>query len=95
MTAAEKNLAEDRISRESDVQVHEERVRVRAPLAYLDLISLLILLVAPRLLRRGIRVRLLRMRMLSKPSRISSDDFTNSKHLSATIGRLRRLQRLN
>jgi hypothetical protein len=33
MTAAEKNLAEDRVSRESDTQAHEERVRVSKPLA--------------------------------------------------------------
>ena len=31
LTAAEKNLAEDRLSRESHVQAHEESVRVRAP----------------------------------------------------------------
>lgn len=30
MTTAEKNLAEDRLSRESDAQAHEERVRVGA-----------------------------------------------------------------
>ena len=35
MTAAEKNLAEDRISRESDAQAHEQRVRVSKPLASL------------------------------------------------------------
>jgi nucleoprotein TPR len=33
MTTAEKNLADDRLSRESDAQAHEERVRVGAPLA--------------------------------------------------------------
>lgn len=33
MTTAEKNLAEDRISRESDAQAHEERVRVSKALA--------------------------------------------------------------
>ena len=36
MTTAEKNLAEDRLSRESDAQAHEERVRVSRPLAELD-----------------------------------------------------------
>jgi nucleoprotein TPR len=33
MTTAEKNLAEDRLIRESDVHAHEERVRVGASLA--------------------------------------------------------------
>lgn len=33
MTAAERNLAEDRSSRESDAEAHEERVRVSKPLA--------------------------------------------------------------
>ena len=79
MSAAEKNLAEDRLSRESDVQVHEERVKVNTLLAYLRLISLLILLVVPRLLRTGIRARSLRMRRLSRPTRISSGDSMTSK----------------
>ena len=35
MSAAEKNLAEDRLSRESDVQAHGERVKVNTILAYL------------------------------------------------------------
>ncbi len=35
MTASEKNLAEDRLTRESDVQAHEERVRVSVP-SYLN-----------------------------------------------------------
>lgn len=36
MTTAEKNLAEDRLSRESDARAFEERVRVGAPFTYLD-----------------------------------------------------------
>ena len=38
MSAAEKNLAEDRLSRESDVQAYGERVKVNTPLAYLGLL---------------------------------------------------------
>ena len=37
MTAAEKNLAEDRLSRESNAQAHEERVRVSKALAHSSL----------------------------------------------------------
>ena len=33
--AAETNLAEDRLTRESDAQAHEERVRVSAPFGVL------------------------------------------------------------
>ena len=79
MSAAEKNLAEDRLSRESDVQAHGERVKVNTLLAYLGPISLLILLVVPRLLRTGIRARSLRMRRLLRPTRISSGDSMTSK----------------
>lgn len=32
MTASEKNLAEDRSTRESDAHAHEERIRVSVPL---------------------------------------------------------------
>ena len=34
--AAETNLAEDRLTRESDAQAHEERVRVSAPFGVLE-----------------------------------------------------------
>jgi nucleoprotein TPR len=39
MTSAEKNLAEDRLTRESDAQAHGERVRVSKPLACSDLFT--------------------------------------------------------
>ena len=35
--AAEENLAEDRLTRESDAQAHEERVRVSAPFGVLGI----------------------------------------------------------
>ena len=35
LTAAEKNFAEDRLTRESDAQAHEERIRVRSSLCRL------------------------------------------------------------
>jgi nucleoprotein TPR len=38
LTAAEKNFAEDRLTRESDVQAHEGRVRVRSPFCRLGLV---------------------------------------------------------
>ncbi len=95
MTAAEKNLAEDRLSRESDAQTDEKRVRVSKPLADLDRFFADFCFVEPRLLRRGIHVRLLRMLRPSSLSRTSNSDYTTFKYLSATIGRLRRLHKPN
>src|SRR6266436_1920191 len=72
MTAAEKNLAEDRLSRESDAQTDEKRVRVSKPLADLDRFFADFCFVEPRLLRRGIHVRLLSMLRPSSLSRTSN-----------------------
>lgn len=92
ITAAEKNVAEDRLSRESDAQAHQERVRVSAlfsvPLSFpADLAS--------RLLRRGTRVRSLRMRRPSKSTRSSSGVSKTFKYPNATIGSRQRLHKPN
>jgi flagellar biosynthesis GTPase FlhF len=92
MTTAEKNLAEDRLSRESDVQAHEERVRVGAPSGcpisstYCH---------CNRRQRRDIRVRSLHMPTQSRSSRISSSVFTSFKSPNGTTGRWQRPHKLN
>lgn len=94
MTNAEKNLTEDRLSRESDVQAHEGRFRVGATPSVSSLFPLL-LFIAYRLWRRDILVRSLHTQMLSRSSRISSDVCTIFKCPNATTERRRRLHKLN
>ncbi len=92
MTTSEKNLAEDRLTCESDAQAHEERIRVSVPSPYPDPF-----IEPTRWVQTGCRgeILALRTRRLLRPSRISSGVSTIFGFLIGTTGLRRRLHRPN